>query len=209
MEARLEEHFGDVRIEDLWRPFFCVSSDLTAGTYRLHRKGMLRDALRASVSLPGVLPPVIDHDHVLVDGAVTTNFPSDIMRAEHRGPVIGCDVSLAPGITGEDVKAPPLLHWILSGAWRRGPPIVSVLMRSATIRSRGEMLLARQGADLVIAPQMSGIEIRDWKAYDAAVDAGYTAAVQALDQLDGPVTSLRAIRAREAEAADEEFSALR
>jgi NTE family protein len=206
VEARLKEHFGDVRIQDLWRPFFCVSSDLTAGTYRLHRKGILRHALRASVSLPGVLPPVIDHDHVLVDGAVTTNFPSDIMRSEHRGPVIGSDVSLAPGITGEDIRTPPLLQWLLSGAWRRGPPIVSVLMRSATIRSRSDMLLARQNADLVIAPQMSGIEIRDWKAYDAAVDAGYTAAVQALDQLEAPITQLRLVHDQRVEAAEDAFS---
>jgi NTE family protein len=205
VEHRLKEHFGEVRIQDLWRPFFCVSSDLTAGAYKLHREGVLRHALRASVSLPGVLPPVLDNGHVLVDGAVTTNFPSDIMRAEHRGPVIGSDVSLAPGITAEDVNAPALLKWVLTGGWRRGPPIVSILMRSATIRSRSEMLLARENADMVIAPQMSDIEIRDWKAYDAAVDAGYTAAVQALDQIDGPVTKLRVARNRRLEVAEDQI----
>jgi NTE family protein len=209
VEVRLAEHFGDTRIQDLWTPFFCVSSDLTAGSYRLHRSGLLRHALRASVSLPGVLPPVSEDGHVLVDGAVTTNFPTDIMRAEHRGAVVGSDVSLASGITAEDVKTPPLLHWLLSGAWRRGPPIVSVLMRSATIRGRAEMLLARQNADLVIAPQLSGIEIRNWKAYDEAVDAGYTAAVKALDALETPITQLRSRRTRQAEAAEADLIAAR
>ncbi len=205
VEARLAEHFGDARIQDLWRPFFCVSSDLTAGAARVHRTGLLREALRATVSLPGVLPPVTEGDHVLVDGAVVTNFPSDMMRAEHRGVVIGSDVSLAPGITAEDVKAPKLLQWILSGGWRRGPPIVSVLMRSATIRSRAEMMTARQNADVVIAPDLEGIEIRNWKAYDPAVDAGYIAAVQALDSLDRPLSQLRAHRRRQVEIAEAEL----
>ena len=207
VEARLAEHFGDARIQDLWRPFFCVSSDLTAGSARIHRTGLIREALRASVSLPGVLPPVLDGDSVLVDGAVVTNFPSHLMRAEHRGVVLGCDVSLAPGITAEDIRMPPVLEWVLSGAWRRGPPIVSVLMRSATIRSGTDMMLARQNADLVIAPELEGIEIRNWKAYDPAVDAGYVAAVQALDSLDAPLTQLRAKRRRQAEIAEEELIA--
>ena len=205
VEQRLEEHFGDARIQDLWRPFFCVSSDLTAGASRVHRSGLLRDALRASVSLPGVLPPVLDGESVLVDGAVTTNFPADLMRAEHRGAVIGSDVSLAAGITADEVRTPALIKWVLSGAWRRGPPIISILMRSATIRSRAEMLTARQNADMVINPRLQNIEIRNWKAYDEAVDAGYAAAVQALDGLEQPVTQLRAQKRLRAEAVDAEF----
>ena len=85
------------------------------------------------------------------------------------------------------------------------PPIVSVLMRSATIRGRADMLQARQNADLLIAPELEGIEIRNWKAYDPAVDAGYVAAVQALDSLDAPLTQLRAKRRRQAEIAEQEL----
>ncbi|MGE5501235.1 MAG: patatin-like phospholipase family protein, partial [Ignavibacteriales bacterium] len=57
---RLEEHFGDVQIEDLPLPFFCVSSNLTTGAYHLHRRGSLCRALRASIALPGVLPPMTE-----------------------------------------------------------------------------------------------------------------------------------------------------
>lgn len=191
-----EEHFGEVRIEDLWRPFFCVSSDLTEGAARVHRQGSVADALRASISLPGVLPPVVVDGHVLVDGAVTSNFPADLTRAQHYGPTIGVDVSVARGLDAKDIETPRLIPWLLSGGWRRGPPIVSVLMRSATVRSRGEMLSARGQTDLLIAPDAAHIEIRNWKAYEPAVEAGYRAAVAALAELEGPVINLRkAVRA--------------
>jgi NTE family protein len=90
VKARLEEHFDDIEIADLWLPFFCVSSNLTSGAYHLHRQGVLKEALRASISLPGVLPPVADGNSVLVDGAVMKNFPADVMRAFQLGPIVGC-----------------------------------------------------------------------------------------------------------------------
>lgn len=92
VRARLTEHFGDRQICDLWLPFFCLSANLTRGTRELHRQGLVREAVRASLSLPGVLPPVIRGGDVLVDGAVMNNFPADIMRTLQPGPVVGVDV---------------------------------------------------------------------------------------------------------------------
>ena len=84
---------GGVEISDLWLPFFCVSSNLTSGAYQLHRTGELQTALRASISLPGVMPPATENGAVLVDGAVMKNFPADLMRLSHLGPIVGVDVS--------------------------------------------------------------------------------------------------------------------
>src|SRR5258706_4849204 len=90
----LQKHFGDVRIEDLPKPFFCVSSDLTSGRDYVHRSGVLWRALRASVALPGILPPVTTEDgHLLVDGGVMNNLPVAIMAADGRGPVLALHVS--------------------------------------------------------------------------------------------------------------------
>ena len=189
---RLHEHFGDVKIPDLWLPFFCVSSDLTSGVYHLHKRGLLRQALRASIALPGILPPVSDGGHVLVDGAVTKNFPTDIMRSVHLGPTIGVDVAEARGLTAEDIETPASIwKWLLSGAWRQGPPIVSVLIRSATISTAHEAAAAREYTDLLVVPDIGPVEIQDWKAYDVAVEAGYRAAAEILEKLDHPVTELR------------------
>jgi NTE family protein len=173
---RLEEHFGDAEIPDLWRPFTCVSTDLTAGEAFAHHTGRLRDALRATISLPGVLPPVVLDGRVLVDGAVANNLPVDLVRSQHDGVTIGVDVARASGLAPDELKLRPAgLRWLTSGAWRRGPPIVSVLMRAATMPTARIADSMRDALDIVIEPELDGVQLRDWKAYEPAVEAGYRA----------------------------------
>jgi NTE family protein len=192
VSERLATHFGETQIADLWLPFFCVSSNLTTGAYQLHRRGLLRQALRASISLPGLLPPATDGQNVLVDGAVMKNFPADLMRAAQLGPIVGVDVSTARSITAKDVARPSSVwRWIRSGQWRMGPPIVSLLMRTATVSTGRDLAAAREATDVLIMPDVSKIEIRDWRAYDEAVAAGYQAAIEALDKITRPVPQLR------------------
>ncbi|UAL08973.1 patatin-like phospholipase family protein [Caulobacter segnis] len=192
VKARLDEHFGTVDISDLWLPFFCVSSNLTSGAYHLHRTGDLQTALRASISLPGVLPPATEKGQVLVDGAVMKNFPADVMRSFQLGPIVGVDVTRGRSITSDDIVAPPSLwSWILSGEWRKGPPIVALLMRAATVTTGRDLAAAREATDVLITPKLEGIDIRDWRAFEPAVKAGYIAASFALEGLHIPVTELR------------------
>jgi NTE family protein len=192
VDQRLAENFDHRDIADLWLPFFCVSSNLTTGGYQLHRRGSLVRAVRASISLPGILPPVTHDTSVLVDGAVVKNFPVDIMRAQQIGPIVGVDVSRGRSIDADDVKLPPSLwNWFASGDWRRGPPIVSLLMRAATVHSAAEIAASRQATDLLILPDVDAIEIRNWKAFEPAVETGYRAASEALEKLHRPVPELR------------------
>jgi len=192
VRERLATHFGDVQISDLWLPFFCVSTNLTKGAYQVHRRGLLRDALRASISLPGVMPPAIDHNDVLVDGAVLKNFPADVMRVFQLGPIVGVDVTRGRSITADDVARPASVwRWIFSGQWRKGPPIVSLLMRAATVSSWRDHVAARAATAVLVAPEVTGVEIRDWDAYDPAVADGHQAMIEALDKLKRPVTELR------------------
>lgn len=180
VDSRLAEHFGETTISDLWLPFTCVSTDLTTGELRAHRTGKLRRALRASISLPGVLPPVVEDGHVLVDGTLVRVLPVDLAQELHDGPTVGVDVAESAGLTPDDLKLhPPGLAWLLSGAWRRGPPIVSVLIRSATMPTARAMAATRDRADVLIEPKLADIELRDWKAYDRAVEAGRRAALEA------------------------------
>jgi NTE family protein len=191
VRERLAEHFDDRLIADLWLPFFCVSTNLTTGVYQLHKSGLVREALRASISLPGVLPPVTLGNNVLVDGAVLKNFPADVMRAIQLGPIVGVDVGRGRSIEAKDVQAESVWRWLFSGDWRRGPPIVSVLMRSATVRAGPELAQSHAVTDVLVQPEVDDIEIRDWKAFDPGVSAGYRATIEALDSLTHPVVDLR------------------
>ncbi|MBS0332530.1 MAG: patatin-like phospholipase family protein [Proteobacteria bacterium] len=202
VNERLAHHFGDTQIADLWLPFFCLSSNLTTGAYQMHRRGLLRRALRASVSLPGILPPAIDDNNVLVDGAVMKNFPADVMRASQLGPIVGVDVTQGRSITADDVARPAsVLRWFLSGQWRKGPPIVSLLMRTATVSTSRDINAARDATDVLVLPDVSKVEIRDFAAYQPGVAEGYRATLEALDKLTRPVQTLRRRQSLEEAAA--------
>ncbi len=180
VEDRLQENFHETLIEDLEAPFFCVSTNLATGSVRIHRSGLLRKVLRATIGLPGILPPVVDGAHgLLVDGAVLNNFPVNVLKDIHRGQIIGVDVAQRQGIDPEDFKNPPgFFSWIARHGWQSPPPIASLLMRAATMLV--DPWEGRSGADLLITPDMPNVDLRDWKKFDEAVVAGYEACVSAL-----------------------------
>jgi NTE family protein len=190
VDARLKEHFDDLRIEDLNLPYFAVSTNLTQGTYQVHTEGLLRDALRATIALPGILPPVVSDKQVLVDGAVLNNFPVDVMRDIHRGRIIGVDVAQAPeALSAEEFINPPgFFGWTMAHGFRNPPPIANLLMRAATVSINPNV--HRGLTDILIAPEMQGIELRDWRDYQPAVDAGYESMRQALAELKGPLAQI-------------------
>lgn len=177
VERLLEAAFGDIGIPDLWRPYFCVSSNLTTAKVHVHRRGKLREALRASVSLPGILPPVLHPEGVLVDGGVMDNLPVTTMRTVNHGPVIALDVARDLAITPQwlkEVRAAPLLSRMLS------PPIVSILMRAGTVGNEDRARDQLEAAELVISPPLEDIDIRDWRAFDRAVEIGHRHATSVL-----------------------------
>tara|TARA_R110002073_G_scaffold76656_30_gene186127 strand:- start:2891 stop:4621 length:1731 start_codon:yes stop_codon:yes gene_type:complete len=188
VDERLKRHFGEIDIADMYRPFFCVSSNLSTGQPKVHRSGLLRDALRASIALPGILPPVVEGDDLLVDGAVFTNFPSEQMRAFHRGPNIGADVTRARGVDPQDFVDPPsFFGWVRRHGLGEPPPIASLLMRAATAGTMvGKHAEFLDAVDLVALPE-TDTDLREWKLFHNTIDAGYVAAMRAMDEMDDAV----------------------
>ncbi len=80
MEALLFDYFQDLDIVDLWRPFFCVSSNLSKSKFVVHYSGNVRKAVRASIAIPGVFPLVIYNGDFHVDGGIFNNLPIDLMN---------------------------------------------------------------------------------------------------------------------------------
>ena len=189
VSALLRENYGETRIEELPKPFFCVSSDLTSGRVHIHRSGLLRRALRASVALPGILPPMAHHGHLLVDGGVMNNLPVDVMRERNAGPLIASDMTSEMDMSVRDSRYSERPVWSL--LWRRmrgTPSILSILMRAGTMGSEAQRRLVREQADYLFEPPLAGVEPLDWKAFDRAIAEGY-AHVQALIEKNGvPLT---------------------
>ena len=190
----LRRHFNQTTIEALWRPFFAVSTNLTRGGLRVHRHGVLWRALRASIAIPGVLPPLLDDEEVLVDGGVVDNFPVAIMAASGRGPIVGVDVGGAEALMpGTEV---PLNRRGLMGFLRpdpgRLPGIVSLLSRVGTVSSSLQTSLAQAQLSLLIQPPIADVPLLDWQSFDRAVEAGYRATSQAIEAAD--LQALRILR---------------
>jgi NTE family protein len=187
----LREHFGDIRIEEMPRPFFCVSSDLTSGRIHVHRAGPLWRALRASVALPGILPPVTHHGHLLVDGGVMNNLPVDVMAQRQSGPIIASDVTgeLDIRVTDERYGERPW-WWLLWQRMRGSPSILSILMRSGTVGSEAQRRLVRDQVNYLFEPPLPDIGLRDWKKFDQAVAEGYEHAQGVIEKHGVPLTDV-------------------
>lgn len=184
VDKRLAEHFGDLDIADMPRPFFCVSSDLTLGAVRVHRSGRLRDALRASLAIPGLLPPVVEGDSVLVDGAVFNNFPVNELKSFHRGVNIGSDVTRTNSICAADFVDPPgFFGWAMRHGLSDPPPIASLLLRAATAGTLDQHAATRDAADMLILPDLD-MDLREWRRFDDAVEAGYEAATRMIKAME-------------------------
>jgi NTE family protein/lysophospholipid hydrolase len=175
--------FGlDADIEDLWTRFFCVSTNLTRGRVEVHEHGEAYRAIRASASLPGILPPVWQNGDLLVDGAVMNNIPVDVMRER-----VGSGVVIAVDIHAErdlSVRHPfdttlgggaALLHrFRRSPRAVRVPGIMAILMRTVELGDRRalESQLAA-AADLIVAPPVAGFGPLDFAAARVLVDRAY------------------------------------
>lgn len=86
--------FGERQIEDLWIPYFCVTTDITESMMRVHTSGCLWRYVRSSMSLSGYMPPLCDpvDGHLLLDGGYVNNLPADLMAARGAETIIAIDV---------------------------------------------------------------------------------------------------------------------
>jgi NTE family protein len=193
-ERALRAQFGDNLIEDLPVDYFCVSSSLTTGQPRVHRRGLLCEALRASVSIPGIFPPVAREGELLVDGGVLDNVPIGPMRERGEIKVIAVNVTPARGLAPRS-PAPArrrFLPWARAGAFEpprvRLPGIVQTLIRSGTLGTVGRLEALRRAADLFIEPPVEGFRTFNWERVGDIAEIGYRSACEALAKWkDGPV----------------------
>ncbi|MBM3659430.1 MAG: cyclic nucleotide-binding domain-containing protein [Actinobacteria bacterium] len=181
----LQEGAQGLDLEDGWRPFFCVSTNLTRGRVEVHRTGPAWHAIRASFSIPGVFPPIRSADgDLLVDGGVLDNLPVGIMRAGHPGiRVIGVDVRRARDLGGQGLPG----DGVVSG-WRVLLSRIDPSARASDRAGLGRILLRLteigtdedDRGDLCIRPAIETFSIADFGAFEQLVELGYRAAMEAL-----------------------------
>jgi NTE family protein len=165
--AMLERVFGATHLEELARPLFAVSADLLASEVIVHRRGPVFEAVGASMSIPGLAPPVSSGSRLLVDGGVLNNLPVDLMDAS-EGPVVAIDVirRMRPAEEEQAVS--------------RLPSIMETLSRATVLGSAERAERNRRLAALTITPDVQDMGLREFSKLEEAVDAGRKAADEAL-----------------------------
>ncbi len=178
MSQGLRRHFGETLIEDLWLPFFAISSNLSTGQEKVHRTGLLWHSLRASASLPAILPPVFDNSEVLVDGSILNNLPVKIAKDLMQGHVIVIDTSPDDDFFYEEAELPAAWKYIVQRIFSLGkrsdlPTIERLVMKSAMLGSRKESEAAARLADLHLTPSVKEFKLWDWHRMLEISEAGY------------------------------------
>jgi len=173
----LRREFGEGDIEDLPLPFYCVSADLARGCAVTHQSGPLWRALRSSIAIPGVLPPVCSGGQVLVDGGVIDNLPIAAMRKFNAGPIIGIDIAGQHALAADlDETDLPRVWTLLTQRWRgypKRPGILRILLRAGMVNSATTADQNRALSDLMLTPPVDNIDLLAWERFDDAIEAGY------------------------------------
>ncbi len=189
----LKELYGeDTYIEDLKRKFFCVASNLSRSRPEIFQSGILWEAVRASMAIPSIFPPMMHNGDVLVDGALMNNFPIDIMRRQiGNGKLIGINVNppsmkkrkaytFGPSVSGWRVLASRLNPFSKT---IRVPSINGVVMRSMFVNADYQLRSLHGMADIMITPQVSEYGVLEYDKFQPIVEQGYQAGATALKQL--------------------------
>ncbi|CAK0740051.1 NTE family protein RssA [uncultured Gammaproteobacteria bacterium] len=209
--AELRRHLGDMTIESLNTPFVAVTTDLLTGHETWLRKGQAVDALRASISLPGVFPPVLIDGRWLVDGALVNPVPVSACRALGAEMVIA--INLSADLIGKARKAGTnfqsaagfdLLRFLdehvqevppttaLSALARRifgreydGPSLFGVMVSALGIVTDRitRSRLAGDPPDVQIAPRLGHIGLLEFDRADEAIAEGDAAVERAAPEL--------------------------
>jgi len=185
MRRALTNLLGNARIEDLWLPCACITSNLTRATADAHTKGPLVHLVLASNSVPGLAPPVYYLGDVHVDGGVMDNLPVGVLRGMGAGRVIAVDVGTelqvtAPAGLDECPSGSALLWDRLRRRPRRAPPVFVSLTRAFTLASDGRAQDAGRDADLTLRPPLDRYASSDFKDIDAIAEIGFRCASEHL-----------------------------
>jgi NTE family protein len=158
-------YFALTDFDDLPTPFRTVAVDLLSAQPVVMRNGSLAEAMRATMSLPLVFPPVEVDGRVLIDGGTMNNVPADVVRHMGADRVIAINVG--------DLSNPDGLSHTMFGV---AGHTLDAMMRASTRR-------ALAAADVTVHVPLGKYGSLDWRRAGELIEEGYRAAEAARDQL--------------------------
>lgn len=162
-----QKHFHELRI-----PFRCVAADVNANEEVVMSEGLLCDAMRASMSIPGVFKPVIQNGRMLMDGGLLNNLPVDVVKA------MGADVVIAIDLQQKQHKDREFSLKDLLGI---DGPLNWLVERPDWKKYNAN----RKAVDVYIHPMLDGFGASDFNKTDIRqmIELGYEAGMKAREEL--------------------------
>jgi predicted acylesterase/phospholipase RssA/CRP-like cAMP-binding protein len=183
--------FGNVKIENLWLPFFCITCDLSKSTQVVNRIGLLWKKIRASTSVPGIFPPVVVNGRMQLDGGIANNLPVDVMKKMSGSIHTVIAVELIHSIRDEeDYKFPPsLTFWqtvltklrIINRDYRF-PHFIDTFLQALLVGSSVKQRECAAAADVLVSPDLSDFNLLSVTEAEEnqLIELGYQSAVAAI-----------------------------
>jgi NTE family protein len=168
LEHWLVDLLGDLDFADLAIPFAVVATDAESGAPVVLRAGRLAPAVRASCSVPGVVPPLKMNGRLLVDGGISDNLPVAAVRALGADYVIGVDICR------------PLIRP------RRGPLGIGFAALETLVRRVGGGI---ETTDCLISPDLAGFSYVRFSQREELIARGIRAAEERLPLLRSALTA--------------------
>jgi len=194
-DRALAHQYGhDCRIEDCWRPFAAVATNLSTHNLELIRSGRLWQAVRASSAIPGLLPPFYTPEGaMLVDGCLIDNVPLASMHQLKSGPNLVVhfgepaaemfDVDYA-ALPGRLELIPTMLMPFRKKLLPAAPSAVNVLWRSLVAHQRYDTLPTAPLDMVMRPPSPFGIDVTEFHRHTEIFEASYFWARQAIVALE-------------------------
>ncbi|XP_051022142.1 LOW QUALITY PROTEIN: patatin-like phospholipase domain-containing protein 7 [Acomys russatus] len=174
--------FRDRQIEDLWLPYFAITTDITASAMRVHTDGSLWRYVRASMSLSGYMPPLCDpkDGHLLMDGGYINNLPADVARSMGAKVVIAIDVGSRDETDLTNYGDALSGWWLL---WKRWNPLATKVkvLNMAEIQTRLAYVCCVRQLEMVknsdyceyLRPPIDSYRTLDFGKFDEICGVGY------------------------------------
>ncbi|XP_045168122.2 patatin-like phospholipase domain-containing protein 7 isoform X1 [Mercenaria mercenaria] len=178
----IESTFKDRQIEDLWIPFFCISTDLNMSQMRVHTHGNLWRYVRASMTLAGYLPPLCDpiDGHLLLDGGYVNNLPADVMRTFGAQSIFAVDVGSIDSTELTNYGDKLSGWWLLWKRWNpwaepvRVPDMQEIQSRLAYVSCIRQLELVKNSDYCeYIRPPIDKYGTLQFGSFDEVMEVGY------------------------------------
>ncbi len=165
----VRSQYGEPMIEKMPIPVTIVATDLVTGDKVAFRDGSLTHAMRATMSVPGLMAPVKDGERLLVDGGLVDNVPIDEVRRNCNP-----DVVIAVNVGSPLMKAGDI-----GGIFSIAGQMINILTEQNVTRS----LATLKAGDIYIKPDLEGITAAEFSRYAETAKRGRAAAEAMLPRL--------------------------